>query len=188
MKKRSRKKKNCAKKNCTDDCAAYAEIVSWEMLSKTTMLTHPHSTATLSITTDVSDIAIGSVLHQQINSSLQPLALYSCKLSPTETWYMTFDRKLLAVFDSIRHFHNLIEGQRSWCILTTSLVFQYTTVTKLFCLEQPGLTKAAVHLLVHPGPLLCLSSACPLSAMSKPMSSPTHYQKNHDKRIKAKGC
>lgn len=57
-------------------------------------------------------VASGSVLHQHIRGSLQSLAFYSHKLSPTETWYTSFNRELLAVFDSICHYCHMVKGRR----------------------------------------------------------------------------
>jgi hypothetical protein len=45
--------------------------------------------------------------------SWRPLAFFSRKLQGAGLRYSTFDRELLAAFSAIRHFHFLLEGQRS---------------------------------------------------------------------------
>lgn len=48
------------------------------------------------------------------NALLDPgphLSFFSRSLSPTEKWYSTFDRELLAAYSSVRHFEPLIEGR-----------------------------------------------------------------------------
>lgn len=59
---------------------------------------------TTGLFTDVSDLAVGAVLQQQIGSVWSPLAFFSRKLKPAETRYSMFDRELLAVYLAIRHF------------------------------------------------------------------------------------
>nr|VZI43255.1 unnamed protein product [Spirometra erinaceieuropaei] len=69
----------------------------------------PH--AQLILTTDASNNAVRAVLHQQVNSQLQPLAFFSQKLRPAQTRYSTFSRELLAIYLAIRHFRHLLEGR-----------------------------------------------------------------------------
>ena len=70
----------------------------------------PDVNATLSLTTDASLVAVGAVLSQG-GVDGPPLAFFSKKLSPTEMKYSAFDRELLGVFLSIRHFRHLLEGR-----------------------------------------------------------------------------
>ena len=72
--------------------------------------THPRQNAQISLTTGTSDLAIGAVLQQSVNGCLVPLAFFSQKLRTTERKYSTFDRELLALYLSIRHFHYFLEG------------------------------------------------------------------------------
>ena len=73
--------------------------LAWAML-----LTHPRHDAPTSLTTDASDYAIGTVLHQSVNGIMVPLAFFSKKLRTPERKYSTFDRELLALYLGIRHF------------------------------------------------------------------------------------
>lgn len=83
-----------------------------EALSQKVLLTHPKADAPLSLSVDASERAIGSTLQQSINGEWQPLAFFSRKLKPAETRYSTFDRELLAIYLSIRHFRHALEGQK----------------------------------------------------------------------------
>ena len=67
------------------------------------------TSAQLNITCDASDFAVGGEgLQQCVDNVWQPLSFFSKKLSPAETRYSPFDRQLLAVYATIRHFrHNL---------------------------------------------------------------------------------
>ena len=69
------------------------------------------------ITVDASDIAMGAALEQKIDGIIKPLAFFSRKLKPAQTRYSTFDRELLAVYETIRHFRYFLEG-RSFYIQT----------------------------------------------------------------------
>jgi hypothetical protein len=95
-------------------CAAKAALMS------ATALAHPLPGAVISLVADASDTHIGGVLQQLSSGSWQPLAFFSRKLSPPESKYSTFDRELLAVFASIRHFRFVLEG-RQFRILTDHL-------------------------------------------------------------------
>ena len=45
---------------------------------------------------DASNYAVGAVLQQKVENVEKPLAFFSRKLTPSETKYSAFDRKLLA--------------------------------------------------------------------------------------------
>ena len=74
------------------------------------MLAHPDPGAALSLTTDASGVAVGAVLSQ--GDSQTPLAFFSKKLSAAETKYSAFDRELLALYLSVKHFRAVLEGRR----------------------------------------------------------------------------
>ena len=80
-------------------------------------LAHPSSDPLMpfSLTTDASDVAVGAVLSQ--GKEDKPLAFFSKKLSAAERKYSTFDRELLAIFLSIKHFRHMLEG-RNFCVWT----------------------------------------------------------------------
>ena len=89
--------------------ADLAFIESKQILANATLLVHPDHSAPLNITCDASDFAVCGVLQQYINNVWRPLSFFSKKLTPAETRYSAFDRELLAVYATIRHFrHNLV--------------------------------------------------------------------------------
>jgi hypothetical protein len=67
-------------------------------------LTHPAPGATLALAVDASDTHVGAALQQLECGAWRPLALFSRKLTVTETRYSTFDRELLAAFAAVCHF------------------------------------------------------------------------------------
>ena len=85
-----------------NDSANFVFIESKQILANATFLVHPDHTAPLNITCDASDFAVGGVLQQYINNVWQPLS---------ETRYSALDRKLLAVYATIRHFRHNLEGR-----------------------------------------------------------------------------
>ncbi len=80
-------------------------------LAEATLLYHPQDQAPTTLTTDASDTAIGAVLEQECQGVRRPIAFYSKKLQPAETRYSAFDRELLAVYLSIRHFRHFLEAR-----------------------------------------------------------------------------
>lgn len=75
-----------------------------EALASATLLVHSDESNKVGITlmTDASNVAIGSVLLQYRNGSLQPIAFFFKKLSLAESRYSTFDRELLVIYLSIK--------------------------------------------------------------------------------------
>ncbi|BES94023.1 Reverse transcriptase (RNA-dependent DNA polymerase) [Nesidiocoris tenuis] len=80
-------------------------------LSQATVLAHPSLDAPLSVSTDASDVAIGGVVHQHVNGKKQPLGFFSRKLQPSQLKYSTYDRELLAIHETIKHFRYLLEAR-----------------------------------------------------------------------------
>ena len=91
----------------------------------------------MNITCDASDFAVGGVLQQYIDNVWQPLSLFSKKLNPAETRYSAFDRELLAVYATIRHFRHNLEG-RNFFVNTDHkpLTFVMSSVTERPSLRQ----------------------------------------------------
>ncbi|GBN21598.1 Transposon Tf2-11 polyprotein [Araneus ventricosus] len=86
-------------------------------LANATLLSFPNSELPLSLFTDASDTAIGAVLQQYENSTWQPIAFYSKKLNDTQQNYSTYDRELLGIYLSVKHFKHYLEG-RTFTIYT----------------------------------------------------------------------
>ena len=80
-------------------------------------LSYPKPDAPTYLMTNAFDKAVGAVLQQHINGAWHPISFFSRKMIPAETWYSTFNRELLAVYLSIKHFRHFVEG-RSFHVLT----------------------------------------------------------------------
>lgn len=80
-------------------------------LANATLLAHPAPGATIALTTDASDVAVGAVVEQRVAGVWQPLAFFSRKLRDNERKYSVFDRELLALYLATRHFRFLLEGR-----------------------------------------------------------------------------
>ena len=86
-------------------------------LSESTLLVHPTLDGPTVVITDASSTAVGGILQQEIEGEWRPLAYFSKKLQPAETSYSAFDRELLAIYLTIRHFRYFLEG-RIFSVLT----------------------------------------------------------------------
>jgi transposase InsO family protein len=84
---------------------------SKQILASATMLSHPHYDAPTALTVDASDVAVGGVLEQLHGDSWKPIAFFSKQLRPPERKYSAFDRELLGLYLSIRHFRHFLEGR-----------------------------------------------------------------------------
>lgn len=66
--------------------------------------------AHLMLTTDASEIAIGTVLEAHTDNDILPFEFYSKCLDNTQQRYSTYDRELLAIYEVIAHFQDVVEG------------------------------------------------------------------------------
>jgi cleavage and polyadenylation specificity factor subunit 1 len=81
------------------------------VLAKTVMLIHPDQRAATRLMVDASDFAIGAELSQFQQGTWKPIAFFSRKLQPVQQRYSTFDRELLAIYSSVKHFRYFLEGR-----------------------------------------------------------------------------
>ncbi|GFU02262.1 retrovirus-related Pol polyprotein from transposon opus [Trichonephila clavipes] len=103
------KKKDRRKVHWTDDTRRSFEKCKTD-LAEAALLSFPRSGLPLSLCTDASDFAVGAVLQQLENEGWKPIAFYSKKLNETQTRYSTYDRELLGIYLSVKHFKHLLEG------------------------------------------------------------------------------
>ena len=103
-------KSKTAKFEFPENCQTSFEKTK-QALADATLLVHPAENVKFSLTTDASNFSVGSVLQQFVDGSWQPLAFFSKKLSTTEAKYSAFDRELLAIYLSIKHFRYFLEGR-----------------------------------------------------------------------------
>ncbi|GFT15684.1 retrovirus-related Pol polyprotein from transposon opus [Trichonephila clavipes] len=103
------KKKDRRKVHWTDDTRRSFEKCKTD-LAEAALLSFPRSGLPLSLCTDASDFAVGAVLQQLENEGWKPIAFYSKKLNETQTRYSTYDRELLGIYLSVKHFKQLLEG------------------------------------------------------------------------------
>lgn len=82
-----------------------------EHLATATLLSYPAKDAPLALFTDASLKSVGSVLQQYVDGAWQPLAFHSKKLSQRQSGWPPYHRELLAIFEGVRHFHHVLEGQ-----------------------------------------------------------------------------
>ena len=80
-------------------------------LSAATLLHFPDPSASLALTTDASDTAVGAVLEQFSNGMWQPLSFFSRQLRPAEMKYSAYDKELLAIYLAVHHFRHWVEGR-----------------------------------------------------------------------------
>jgi cleavage and polyadenylation specificity factor subunit 1 len=80
-------------------------------LSRATLLARPDPSAPLALVTDASTSAMNAVLHQRVQNAWQPLAFFSRKLSPATQKYSAYDRELLAIYKSVKHFRHMLEAR-----------------------------------------------------------------------------
>lgn len=74
-------------------------------------LAFPNNELPLTLTTDASNVAVGGFLSQLRNDMVEPLEFFSHKLSMAQSRYSTFDRELLGVFLSVKHYEHMLIGR-----------------------------------------------------------------------------
>lgn len=96
---------NCDYKDAFEKCK--------QLIINSPILTYPDFSLPFTLTTDASDIALGSVLSQQD----KPIAFYSRTLNSAERNYSTIEKELLSILESVKHFRPYLYG-RHFTILT----------------------------------------------------------------------
>jgi cleavage and polyadenylation specificity factor subunit 1 len=71
---------------------------------------HPNPSAQLALVTDASTAAMGAVLQQLVNNAWQPLA-FPKKLNPSQQKYSAYDRELLAIYEAVKNFWQMLEAR-----------------------------------------------------------------------------
>ena len=100
-----------------------------QALVQATLLVHPKPDGPTHIMYDASDNAVRAVLQQFMNEKWCPIAFFSKKLQPAETKYSTYDRELLMMYLSIKHFRHFVEG-RQFYIITDHKPLTFALSTK----------------------------------------------------------
>ena len=82
-----------------------------DALISATDLSHPDSSAQISIAVDASSSNVGAALQQLQHGEWKPLGYFSKTLKNAEIRYSTFSRELLAIYLAIKHFRYILEGR-----------------------------------------------------------------------------
>lgn len=82
-----------------------------QSIINSTLLAHPILNAPLALVTDASSSSLGSVLQQLVDEEWQPLAFFSKKMNRAQRNYSAYDRELLAIYESVKHFRHMVEGR-----------------------------------------------------------------------------
>ena len=61
---------------------------------------------------DASDTTVGAVLQQDIDGQWCPIAYFSKQLHSAQKHYSTFNWELMAIYQAVKHFRHLVEGQQ----------------------------------------------------------------------------
>jgi cleavage and polyadenylation specificity factor subunit 1 len=54
---------------------------------------------------------VGAVLQQRVQDAWQPLAFFSRKLTPAQQKYSAYDRELLAIYEALKYFRQMLEAR-----------------------------------------------------------------------------
>ncbi|KAH9274711.1 hypothetical protein BASA83_002909 [Batrachochytrium salamandrivorans] len=75
-------------------------------------LAHPNDEQPFILETDASDFAISGVLHQHDQTNtLRPVAFYARQMNNAERNYDIYDKELLAMVESFKHWRHLLQGK-----------------------------------------------------------------------------
>lgn len=103
-----------------------------EILCNDPILQYPDFSQAFVLTTDASDVALGSVLSQGKIGQDLPIAYASRTLSDTEQRYSTIEKELLAVVWSVKHFRPYLFGRKF------TIVTDHKPLEWLFSLKEPN--------------------------------------------------
>ncbi|KAH6584021.1 hypothetical protein BASA61_007784 [Batrachochytrium salamandrivorans] len=91
-----------------DDIVVYSEI--WKRI-RSIFLAHPCDSKPFILETDASDFAISGVLSQFDDlDQIRPVAFYARQMNSAERNYEIYDKELLAIVDSFKHWRHFLQG------------------------------------------------------------------------------
>ena len=106
--------KNAKKKDKTtilwDEQAEEAFEICKKKLSEVALLAFPDDEADLRLVTDASVMAMGA-LEQLEKGIWKPLAFFPRKFTPAQSKYSTYDKELMAIVETVKHFLYYSEGR-----------------------------------------------------------------------------
>jgi RNase H-like domain found in reverse transcriptase/Integrase zinc binding domain len=82
-----------------------------DAFTKAPVLRHFNETKPVVLEADASDLALRAVISQYSDDGLlHPVAYHSRKFGPAELNYEIYDKELLAIVDSLEHYHHMFDG------------------------------------------------------------------------------
>ncbi|GBM33314.1 Transposon Tf2-6 polyprotein [Araneus ventricosus] len=84
----------------------------------------------ISLITDASKIAICGILLQKKDNVYYPLEFFSRKLTPAECKYPSIRRELLAIYASVKHFHDQLLGEKFELLTDAKPLTEYQSLDK----------------------------------------------------------
>ena len=81
-----------------------------QQLADTTTLAFLVLNAPTPLVTDASDTAVGAVIQQTVGGATQPVAFFSKSLTSAQKKWSSFDRELLVIFLTVKHFKYFLDG------------------------------------------------------------------------------
>ena len=96
----------------TDEGKKAVQNLKDAMVNAVTLSHRCPTSNTYQLVTDASGIAVGAALHQLCEGEYRPIAFFSKKLSECQQKYSAFDRELLAAYQAVLHFKQIIDGQQ----------------------------------------------------------------------------
>jgi len=102
------------------------------------ILAHFNPTRRIIIESDTSDFALGAVLSQRDEENcLHPVAFHSRKFQLAEINYEIYDKELLAVVDTFKHWRRYCEGAMHQIqVFSDHQNLEYFTTTKVLNQQQ----------------------------------------------------
>lgn len=108
---------------------------SRELLSNAVCLPHPSAAENpYHLVVDASSVGIGGALHEVVDGIPRPIGFFSKKLNDAQKKYSTYDRELLAAYESVLHFRDFIEGH------SVTLFSDHKPLVSAFHSSKPGKT------------------------------------------------
>jgi len=92
-------------------------------LANATLLAFPNPSAQFAVQTDASGSAIGAVLQHRQGQGWRSLSFFSRRLTLAQCNYSAYDRELLAIYATVKHFRFMLEGRKF------SVIAYYDTMT-----------------------------------------------------------
>lgn len=137
---------------CSTKCQWALDTIK-NLIAQDILLAYPDPNVPFKIYTNASDLQLGAIIKQHG----EPVAFYSCKLTPTQQHYSTIEKEFLSTVETLHKFQTFFLEPLSLCALIITILCTMSNMPM-----SPSFAGASTWKISIPPLLICLATPIPL--------------------------